>query len=160
MVPAKTLVDEVEGLFGGAGLDTRGSQPGAWWGPGVVCDLVHGIQQPAVRDHWLGWECERTVATTSNAVRPGGELLQRCRLGAAEETPFACPDGCLFFEARVLSTAGWAQEGDEPMSNTAWGLAGSAAPAGQRKPAGKGGKNKKKGRKPPAELPKGPAVQR
>ena len=65
---------------------------------------------------------------------PGGELLQRCRLGAAEETPFACPDDCLFFEARVLSTAGWAQEGDEAMSEHGLGAGRLAAPAPQRRP--------------------------
>jgi len=55
-------------------------------------------------------------------------MLQRCRLGAAEEHPFACPDGCLFFEARVLETAGWAQQADKPMTNTAWGVAGITPP--------------------------------
>lgn len=35
-----------------------------------------------------------------------GEVVQRCRLGAAEETPFSCPDDCLFFEARPLD-GGW-----------------------------------------------------
>jgi hypothetical protein len=37
----------------------------------------------------------------------GDELLQRCRVGANEETPFACPEGCLFFEPRKISSAGW-----------------------------------------------------
>ncbi|HTT90683.1 MAG TPA: hypothetical protein VMF65_14115 [Acidimicrobiales bacterium] len=79
----------------------------------------------------------------------GGDLLQRCRLGAAEEGPFSCPDGCLFFEPRVLSTAGWAQEADEPMSNTAWGIAGLPSPPGRgTSSSSRAGKNKKKGRKP------------
>jgi hypothetical protein len=37
-----------------------------------------------------------------------GEVIQRCRLGAAELTPFACPAGCLFFEDRPISGVGWA----------------------------------------------------
>lgn len=80
----------------------------------------------------------------------GGDLLQRCRLGAAEEQPsFACPDECLFFEARVLSTAGWGQEADEPMSNTASGLAGLPMPPGRGSSPNRAGagKNKKKGRR-------------
>jgi hypothetical protein len=38
---------------------------------------------------------------------PGGDLVQRCRLGANDEAPFACPDGCLFFESRAITDAGW-----------------------------------------------------
>ena len=41
----------------------------------------------------------RSVAT--------GETVDRCRLDVAETMPFACPDGCLFFEPRPLSDAGW-----------------------------------------------------
>ena len=44
----------------------------------------------------------RTVST--------GEVMQRCRLGANEPMPFACPEGCLFFEARRISGAGWPPE--------------------------------------------------
>lgn len=79
-------------------------------------------------------DCRHYIQRTTH----GGEVLQRCRLGAAEERPFACPDGCLFFENRVLSTAGWAKGTDQPMSNTALGLSGLPPP----------GKYKKKGRKP------------
>jgi hypothetical protein len=49
----------------------------------------------------------RTVGT--------GEVIQRCRLGAAELTPFACPQGCLFFEDRPIGF-GWAT-GDEPIGD-------------------------------------------
>lgn len=28
------------------------------------------------------------------------EIVQRCRLSMAQETPFACPEDCLFFEPR------------------------------------------------------------
>jgi hypothetical protein len=37
----------------------------------------------------------------------GGDKLERCKLGANESLPFACPDGCVFFEARRVSQAGW-----------------------------------------------------
>ena len=36
-----------------------------------------------------------------------GDKLEKCRLGVNEETPFACPDDCLFFEPRSGMTAGW-----------------------------------------------------
>ncbi len=28
------------------------------------------------------------------------EKLERCRMGANEQLPFACPEGCLFYEPR------------------------------------------------------------
>ncbi len=106
-------------------------------------------------------DCRHYIKRTTN----GGEALQRCRVGAADDEPFACPDGCLFFEGRVLSTAGWATESAVPMSNTAWGLAGlptgkgtspgkvpfpgKGAPSGRATPPGSPGKTgtrKKRGR--------------
>ncbi len=78
-------------------------------------------------------DCRHYIQRTTQ----GGEVLRRCRVGAAQDKPFACPEGCLFFENRVLSTAGWAQAPDQPMSNTALGLAGLPRAA----------KPKKKGRK-------------
>ena len=53
---------------------------------------------------------------------PAGEALQRCRLSVNEADPFACPEGCLFFEERTVAGAGWTQPPSEPMSNTAHGL--------------------------------------
>jgi hypothetical protein len=53
---------------------------------------------------------------------PAGEALQRCRLSVNSEHPFACPDGCLFFEERLVAGPGWTQAPAEPMSNTAHGL--------------------------------------
>ena len=35
------------------------------------------------------------------------EKLERCRIGANDQLPFACPDGCLFYEPRNVSGAGW-----------------------------------------------------
>ena len=53
-----------------------------------------------------------------------GDGLQRCRLSVNEEHPFACPESCLFFEARALMGAGWTAAPSTPMSNTADGLVG------------------------------------
>ncbi|MSX00200.1 MAG: hypothetical protein F2694_05645 [Actinobacteria bacterium] len=32
------------------------------------------------------------------------ELVQRCRLGAASDMPFDCPEDCLFFERRPIDS--------------------------------------------------------
>jgi hypothetical protein len=40
---------------------------------------------------------------TTNA----GEKLERCRVDANEQLPFACPEGCVFYEPRRVSNAGW-----------------------------------------------------
>ena len=34
------------------------------------------------------------------------EKLEKCRMGANEQIPFACPEGCLFYEPRKVSGAG------------------------------------------------------
>jgi hypothetical protein len=52
-------------------------------------------------------DCRHYVAKT---VR-GAERLERCRLAANLDLPFACPEGCLFYEPRRVSGAGW-QVGD------------------------------------------------
>ena len=41
------------------------------------------------------------------------EKLERCRVGANEPIPFACPDGCLFYEPRKVSGAGWTIRSDD-----------------------------------------------
>jgi hypothetical protein len=43
---------------------------------------------------------ERSIPDTS-------EKIQRCRLDAANLDPFACPEGCIFFEERTISDTGW-----------------------------------------------------
>ena len=43
----------------------------------------------------------------SSRSTPAGDVLERCRLGANHEMPFACPDDCVFFEARKISDTGW-----------------------------------------------------
>lgn len=56
-------------------------------------------------------DCRHYVMQT---VR-GFERLERCRLGANENVPFACPDGCVFYESRRTSSAGWhVAEQDRP----------------------------------------------
>ena len=58
----------------------------------------------AVRD-----DCRHYVMQTTVTK----ERLERCKLGVNEQVPFACPDGCLFFEPRSTSSAGW-QVGGPP----------------------------------------------
>jgi hypothetical protein len=48
-------------------------------------------------------EC-RHYARRSTAT---GEAIERCRLDANEDNPFACPEGCIFMEERKVSDAGW-----------------------------------------------------
>lgn len=48
-------------------------------------------------------DCSHYVRQT---VR-GSERLERCKLGANETIPFACPEGCVFYEPRRTSSAGW-----------------------------------------------------
>ncbi len=56
-------------------------------------------------------DCRHYVMQT---VR-GRERIERCRLGASEQVPFACPDGCVFYESRSTSSAGWhVAEQDRP----------------------------------------------
>lgn len=52
----------------------------------------------AVRD-----DCRHYVQRRASAL----EVVQRCRLDAAELDPFACPEGCLFFEPRTIADQGW-----------------------------------------------------
>jgi hypothetical protein len=34
-------------------------------------------------------------------------VVQRCRVQANDDMPFACPENCLFFESRSIAEAGW-----------------------------------------------------
>jgi len=43
----------------------------------------------------------------SSRTSPSGDVVQRCKLGANQEVPFACPEDCLFFEPRNVSDTGW-----------------------------------------------------
>lgn len=49
----------------------------------------------------------------STRTTAAGEIVQRCRVDMAEVAPFGCPDGCLFFEPRSITDAGW-QRFDPP----------------------------------------------
>jgi hypothetical protein len=48
----------------------------------------------------------------STRTTAGQDVVQRCRLGANADAPFACPEGCLFFEPRSITDAGWRRFGD------------------------------------------------
>ena len=80
-------------------------------------------------------DCRHYLRRTTTS----GEALERCRLEVNESSPLACPEGCLFFEERAVSSAGWSQAPSEPMSNTGLGLA--ALP----EPKKKGRRGRKKG---------------
>jgi hypothetical protein len=64
-------------------------------------------------------DCRHYLLRTTGA----GEAIERCRVGAAAESPFACPDGCVLFEERPLMGGGWSVAPAERMSNTADALA-------------------------------------
>jgi hypothetical protein len=55
-------------------------------------------------------ECRHYVSQTVRRT----ERLERCRLGANGTLPFSCPEGCLFFEPRRTSSAGWQVLPKEP----------------------------------------------
>jgi hypothetical protein len=42
---------------------------------------------------------------------PTGDQVERCRIDMATQVPFACPDDCLFYEKRSISSAGWQVKG-------------------------------------------------
>jgi len=50
----------------------------------------------------------------STRTLPTSEVVERCRVDANEKVPFACPEGCLFFEPRAVSDAGWHQAPPRP----------------------------------------------
>jgi hypothetical protein len=56
-------------------------------------------------------DCRHYVMQT---VR-GGERVEVCKLGVNDQVPFACPEGCVFYEKRSTSSAGWSvsREGRE-----------------------------------------------
>jgi hypothetical protein len=58
-------------------------------------------------------DCRHYVMQT---VR-NGDRTERCRLGVADTVSFACPEGCVFYEARQTATSGWqvrARGGGDP----------------------------------------------
>ena len=53
----------------------------------------------AVRD-----DCRHYVKRST----AGGDAIEQCKVGMNETEPrFACPEGCLFFEERMISDTGW-----------------------------------------------------
>lgn len=59
----------------------------------------------AVRD-----DCKHYVLRTT----AGTDRIEGCKLGANERDPFACPDGCVFFEPRRLAEHGWQVKDPDP----------------------------------------------
>jgi len=54
-------------------------------------------------------DCRHYVMQTTTR----GEKLERCKVRANEPLPFACPDGCVFYEPRKVSSAGWQVSRDQ-----------------------------------------------
>jgi hypothetical protein len=48
-------------------------------------------------------DCRHYVRRTT----PGGDRMEQCKLAANTSDPFACPEGCLFFEPRKVADQGW-----------------------------------------------------
>ena len=48
-------------------------------------------------------DCRHYIERSTSAT----ERIERCRLDVAILDPFACPEGCLFFEPRKIADAGW-----------------------------------------------------
>ncbi len=48
-------------------------------------------------------DCRHYIMQTTGS----GDKLERCRVDANEPFPFACPEGCVFYEPRKVSSAGW-----------------------------------------------------
>ncbi|MBW3667910.1 MAG: hypothetical protein KY443_01740 [Actinobacteria bacterium] len=48
-------------------------------------------------------DCRHYVQRTASQF----EVVERCRLDVSELDPFACPEGCLFFEPRKVADQGW-----------------------------------------------------
>lgn len=59
-------------------------------------------------------DCRHYVMQTT----PRREKLERCRVGANEPLPFSCPDGCVFYEPRKVSSAGWHVAREDGPSDT------------------------------------------
>jgi hypothetical protein len=64
---------------------------------------ILAVSAGTIGDVAVNEDCRHYVMQTVKS----GEKLERCRLGANENLPFACPSGCLFYEPRKVSGAGW-----------------------------------------------------
>ena len=79
------------------------------WQPGWVRDAVSALAVRAA--HWV-YVSSGNVYARHDTVG-ADETVQRCRVGASETAPFACPEFCLFFEDRPVNELGW-QRFDTP----------------------------------------------
>lgn len=62
-------------------------------------------------------DCRHYVRRTSVA----GEVVEACRIDAAPDAPYSCPDNCPLFEKVTVSRAGWtigSLGAPEPSANT------------------------------------------
>ena len=63
--------------------------------------------------HWRRTEARCDVAVNEDCrhyvmqTTRRGDKLERCKIGANEPLPFTCPEGCVFYEPRKVSSAGW-----------------------------------------------------
>ncbi len=48
-------------------------------------------------------DCRHYVMQTTSQ----GEKVERCRVSANLHIPFSCPEGCVFYEPRKVSSTGW-----------------------------------------------------
>jgi hypothetical protein len=48
-------------------------------------------------------DCRHYVMQTTAS----GDKIERCKMGANDPLPFGCPGGCVFYEPRRVSSAGW-----------------------------------------------------
>ena len=48
-------------------------------------------------------ECKYLISRTM----ANNERILKCKLDANQDVPFACPEGCVFFERKTTSSAGW-----------------------------------------------------
>ena len=65
--------------------------------------LLGALSRGMMEDMAVNDDCRHYVSRGASE----GEITQRCKLGANEALPFACPEGCLFYEPRGIATQGW-----------------------------------------------------
>lgn len=77
--------------------------PGRMGRTSLVAAPCHPPRGPYRRDVHVREDCRHYSRRTVSA----DEVVQRCRVDAAEVAPFECPQHCLFFEQRPYTDGGW-----------------------------------------------------
>jgi hypothetical protein len=72
-----------------------------------MAETLGQCDQAAASARHLGMGVRADCRHYSTRTLPSGEQVERCRLGVNEETPFACPEDCVFFEGRNITDTGW-----------------------------------------------------